>query len=50
MLRALELDPQMADATAVLGVYNYYVDTLSGIVKLLRVFHGHSAAEAKSRA
>ena len=28
MLRALELDPQMADATAVLGVYNYYVDTL----------------------
>ena len=40
MLRALELDPQMADATAVLGVYNYYVDTLSPIVKLLRVFMG----------
>ena len=40
MLRALELDPQMADATAVLGVYNYYVDTLSGIVKILRVFLG----------
>jgi hypothetical protein len=40
MLRALELDPQMADATAVLGVYNYYVDTLSGIVKVLRVFLG----------
>jgi Tetratricopeptide repeat len=40
MLRALELDPQMADATAVLGVYNYYVDTLSSIVKLLRIFMG----------
>ena len=40
MLRAIELDPQMADATAVLGVYNYYVDTLSPIVKLLRVFTG----------
>lgn len=40
MLRALELDPQMADATAVFGVYNYYVDTLSGIVKILRVFLG----------
>ena len=35
-----ELDPQMADATAVLGVYNYYVDTLSPIVKLLRFFMG----------
>jgi len=40
MLRALELDPQMADATAILGVYNYYVDTLSSIAKVLRVFMG----------
>jgi len=40
VLRALELDPQMADASAVLGIYNYYVDTLSPIVKLLRVFMG----------
>ena len=40
MLRALELDPHMADASAVLGIYNYYVDTLSPIVKLLRVFMG----------
>jgi tetratricopeptide (TPR) repeat protein len=40
MLRALELDPQMADAAAVLGVYNYYVDTLSPIVKVLRLFMG----------
>jgi tetratricopeptide (TPR) repeat protein len=40
MLRALELDPDLADATAVLGVYNYYVSTLSPIVKLLRFFMG----------
>jgi len=40
MLRALQLDPQQADATAVLGVYNYYVETLSPIVKLLRIFMG----------
>ena len=40
MLRALELDPQMADATAALGLYNYYVDTLSPVVKLLRFFMG----------
>ncbi|HWG59683.1 MAG TPA: hypothetical protein VN661_11610 [Candidatus Acidoferrales bacterium] len=40
MLRALALDPQMADATATLGMYNYYVDTLSPMVKLLRFFLG----------
>ena len=40
MLRALELDPDLADATAVLGLYNYYVSTLSPIVKLLRFFMG----------
>jgi len=39
-LRCLELDPQMADADAGLGAYNYYVDTLSAIAKLLRVFMG----------
>jgi hypothetical protein len=39
-LRALELDPDMADADAGLGLYNYYVDTLSGFVKVLRVFMG----------
>ena len=39
-LRALQLDPDMADATAGLGLYNYYVDTLSGIAKLLRFFMG----------
>jgi tetratricopeptide (TPR) repeat protein len=40
MMRALQLDPQMADATAALGLYNYYVDTLSPIVKVLRFFMG----------
>lgn len=39
-LRALQLDPEMADATAGLGLYNYYVDTLSPIVKMLRFFMG----------
>lgn len=39
-LRALQLDPDMADAEAGLGFYNYYVDTLSPIVKLLRFFMG----------
>ena len=39
-LRALQLDPEMADATAGLGFYNYYVDTLSPIVKVLRFFMG----------
>ena len=40
MIRALELDPQLADATGALGLYNYYVDTLSPVVKLLRFFMG----------
>ena len=40
MMRALELDSQMADATAALGLYNYYVDTLSPVVKVLRFFMG----------
>jgi tetratricopeptide (TPR) repeat protein len=39
-LRALQLDPDMADATAALGLYNYYVDTLSAIAKILRFFMG----------
>jgi tetratricopeptide (TPR) repeat protein len=39
-LRALQLDPQLADAYTGLGLYNYYIDTLSPIVKLLRFFMG----------
>ena len=39
-LRALELDPDMADATAGIGLYNYYVDSFSSIVKMLSFFMG----------
>jgi hypothetical protein len=39
-LRAKQLDPEMTDADAGLGLYNYYIDTLSGIVKVLRFFMG----------
>jgi tetratricopeptide (TPR) repeat protein len=39
-LRALELDPQLSDATGGLGLYNYYVDSLSTTVKILRFFMG----------
>jgi tetratricopeptide (TPR) repeat protein len=38
--RALELDPQLADAQMGLGLYNYFVDTLSPIVKVLRFLLG----------
>jgi tetratricopeptide (TPR) repeat protein len=40
LLRCLALDPQMTDAYAGLGLYNYYVDTLSAIARLLRYFMG----------
>jgi tetratricopeptide (TPR) repeat protein len=39
-LRALQLDPNFADADFGLGLYNYYVDTLSAIAKILRFFMG----------
>jgi predicted Zn-dependent protease len=40
LLRCLELDPKMADAYLGLGLYNYYVDTLSAMAKILRFFMG----------
>lgn len=40
LLRAVELDPHLADAFAGIGLYNYYVDTLSWAVKVLRFFMG----------
>jgi hypothetical protein len=40
LLRAIALDPRLADADTGLGLYNYYVDTLSPVVKLLRIFLG----------
>jgi tetratricopeptide (TPR) repeat protein len=39
-LRALKLDPELADAEFGLGLYNYYADTLSAIAKLLSFFMG----------
>jgi hypothetical protein len=39
-LRALALDPSLADADMGLGLYNYYVDTLSAIARVLRFFMG----------
>jgi len=39
-LRAPKPDPDLADAYTGLGLYNYYVDTLSPIIKLLRIFMG----------
>jgi tetratricopeptide (TPR) repeat protein len=39
-LRALQLDPGLADADCGLGLYNYYADTLSAVVKFLGFFMG----------
>jgi tetratricopeptide (TPR) repeat protein len=39
-LRCLQLDPEMTDAYTGLGLYNYYVDTLSPIARVLRFFMG----------
>jgi len=39
-LRATALDPDLADAYTGLGLYNYYVDTLSAMAKVLRFFMG----------
>jgi tetratricopeptide (TPR) repeat protein len=35
LLKALQLDPKLTDAYLGIGIYNYFVDTLSAIVKLL---------------
>ncbi len=40
LLRAQSLDPGLADADTGLGLYNYYVDTLSSVAKVLRFFMG----------
>lgn len=39
-LKALVLDPTLTDAYMGLGLYNYYVDTLSGLARVLRFFMG----------
>jgi tetratricopeptide (TPR) repeat protein len=38
--RAIALDPRLADADLGLGLYNYYVDTLSTLARVLRFFMG----------
>ena len=40
LLQALQLDPSLTDAYLGIGIYNYFVDTLSSIVKLLSIFIG----------
>jgi len=40
LLRAKALDSGLADADTGLGLYNYYVDTLSAIARILRFFMG----------
>jgi hypothetical protein len=40
LLRALALDADFADADFGLGLYNYYVDTLSAALRVLRFFMG----------
>jgi hypothetical protein len=39
-LRAKALDPSLADADFGLGLYNYYVDTLSAVARIMRFFMG----------
>ena len=39
-LRAKTLDPSLADADFGLGLYNYYVDTLSALARIMRFFMG----------
>lgn len=38
--KALERDPSLADADTGLGLYNYYVDTLSAMARVIRFFMG----------
>jgi tetratricopeptide (TPR) repeat protein len=40
LLQALALDPSLMDAYLGIGIYNYFVDTLPGIVKFLSMFIG----------
>jgi tetratricopeptide (TPR) repeat protein len=40
LLRAIALDPTLADADLGLGLYNYYADTLSSLARVLHFFMG----------
>jgi hypothetical protein len=46
-LRALQLDPDLTDAYTGIGLYNYYVDTLSAAAKVLRFFMGIPGGDKK---
>jgi hypothetical protein len=45
LMRAMEMDPSLADAKTGLGLYNYYVDTLTGIARMLRAIMGLPAGD-----
>jgi hypothetical protein len=47
LMRALEMDASLADAKTGLGLYNYYVDTLSGIARMLRAIMGLPAGDKR---
>jgi len=47
LLRAIQLDPDLFDAYAGLGLYNYYVDTLSAFARVLRFFMGIPGGDKK---
>ena len=47
LMRALEMDPSLADAKTGVGLYNYYVDTLSGIARMLRAIMGLPAGDKR---
>ena len=40
LLRAISIDSELADADFGLGLYNYYIDTLSAAARVLRFFMG----------
>jgi hypothetical protein len=44
-MRGLEMDPSLADNKTGLGLYNYYVDTLTGIARMLRAIMGLPAGD-----
>jgi hypothetical protein len=44
-MRGLEMDPLLADNKTGLGLYNYYVDTLTGIARMLRAIMGLPAGD-----
>ena len=47
LLRAIALDSDLADADLGLGLYNYYIDTLSAAARVLRFFMGIPSGSKK---